>query len=550
MRSLCRHQRERRRIERHNQRAGKSASNHGQASSGFCQGHQRSRGNTSFVEIGPGSGAVATADGYSERHFGGKTFDAFDPPAHHAAAAALHDRLVSIGFGPDRAAALFGVKEIADVRASRAGYFDAFVLPHDAAGRAARFFVLHQPESEADLRTWLGDAAVDLLIEMAAIITVAGRRRSLVSATWFAGRLIFADARAYNAVWPDEPFADYVMPPGGDSVGLERVAPRTPRRATLDICCGAGAQTLAAAAYSETVVGVDLNPRALRFARFNAAVNRVDHATFVLGDVYEPLGDARFDAILANPPFVPWPPDDAELLYRGGGPTGDDVLARILAGAVARLEAHGSLAIVADFANVASLAERIARWQGESRRTLIVLQHNYELLAYAETHAAHHDDPARRQAQVVRLLQHFKSAEIQTLDFGYIVQEAASGSTHVVRTAAPLAASISADVAAWFAHQRRLATDDISDTVLELAPGLGLVDVAERAPDGKTGASCYVAPGPASLHEPGAVSRPAFALLIRVAAGNVRPRDVTDEAAARELRELLQRGLVRLQATS
>jgi len=26
------------------------------------------------------------------------------------------------------------VKEIADVRASRAGYFDAFVLPHDAAG--------------------------------------------------------------------------------------------------------------------------------------------------------------------------------------------------------------------------------------------------------------------------------------------------------------------------------------------------------------------------------------------------------------------------------
>jgi carbamoyltransferase len=499
--------------------------------------------------MGPGSGAVATADDFSERHFGGKTFAAFDPAAHRAAAAALHDHLAGIGFGPDRAAALFGLSEIADVRASRAGYFDAFVLPFDAAGRAARFFVLHQPEAEAELRGWLGDAAVDLLIEMAAIIPAGGRLRSLVSATWFAGRLIFADARAYNAIWPGEPFADYVMPPGGDSVGLERIAPRTPRRATLDICCGAGAQTLAAAAYSETVVGVDLNPRALRFARFNAAVNRVDHATFVLGDVYEPLGDVRFDAILANPPFVPWPPDDVELHYRGGGPTGDDVLARILAGAVARLDAHGSLSIVADLANVATLPERIARWQGESRRTLIVLQNHYEPLVYAETHAAHHDDSGRRQTQVVRLLRHFDDAGIQTLDFGYIVQDASPGSTFVVRTTAPLTTAIWGDVAAWFVHQRRLAADDRADAVLELAPGLGLVDVAERAPDGKASASCYVAPGPASLHEPGAVSRAAFALLIRVAAGGLRPRDVSDEAAARELLELLQRGLVRLQAS-
>jgi hypothetical protein len=150
--------------------------------------------------MGPGSGAVATADAYSERHFGGKTFAAFDPRAHGAAAAALHDHLVRIGFGPDRAAALFGLDEISDVRASRAAYFDAFALPHDAAGRAARFFVLHQPEPEGDLRAWLGDAAVDLLVEMAAIVTIAGLRRSLVSATWFAGCLIFADARAYNAV--------------------------------------------------------------------------------------------------------------------------------------------------------------------------------------------------------------------------------------------------------------------------------------------------------------------------------------------------------------
>jgi carbamoyltransferase len=496
----------------------------------------------------PSSGTITSADEYCERHFGSATFAAFDPaaPHHRAAAAALHDRFVEIGFGPEQAAAMFGLNGIADVRPSRTAYYDALVLPQNAAGRAARFFVLHEPQTEPDLRAWLGDAAVDLLTEMAGIVRLDDRLRSLVSASWFAGRLIFADARAYNVIWPGEPFADYVMPPGGDSVGLERVAPRAPRRSTLDVCCGAGAQTLAATAYSERVTGVDVNPRALRFARFNAAVNRADRATFVLGDVYEPLGDARFDAIVANPPFVPWPPGDAELLYRGGGSHGDDILARILAGAVARLEPHGSLTIVADLTNAASLAGRIAQWQGQPRRTLILLQHHYELLDYAETHAAHHDASAQRQAQTVRLLRHFEQSAIRSLDFGYVVQDGAPGPAQVQRTAAMLAGPISADVAAWFEHQRKLAAGDIADAPLHLAPGLRLVDVAERAAEGNVSTTCYVAPGPASIHEPGAVSRAAFALLIQVAAGGVRPRDVTEAGAAHELAGLLARGLVRL----
>jgi carbamoyltransferase len=488
-----------------------------------------------------------SADEYSARRFGAPAFAAFDPDSseHRNAAAALHDALVAAGFGPGRAAALFGLTEIASVRPSRTAYYDAFVLPNNAAGAAARFFVLHEPQPDAELRAWLGDAAVDFLTAMAALVPSDGRLRSLVSATWFAGRLIFADARAYNAIWPQAPFADYVMPPGGDSVGLERVAPRTHRRATLDLCCGAGAQTLAAAAYSERVVGVDVNERALRFARFNAAVNRVARAEFVYGDAYAPLGAARFDAIVANPPFVPWPEDDAELLYRGGGPRGDDVLARILSGAVEHLEPDGTLTIVADLANVASLPARIAEWQGEARRTLILLQHHHELLDYAETHAAHYDSSSERQAQTVRLLRHFERSGIRSLDFGYIVQDANAGPAFVQRTAAALAGSVSGDVAAWFAHQQQLARGEIADLPLQLAPHVALVDVAERPPAGEVTASCYVTPGPGSIHEAGAVSRAAFGLLIRVAAGGVRVRDVNDPAAVRELAMLLARGLLR-----
>ncbi len=488
------------------------------------------------------------ADEYSARHFGAATFAAFDPrnQAHRESATALRERLIATGFGPDRAAALFGLADVADVRATRTAFYDALMLPPDEAGAAARFFVLHEPQTEPELRAWLGDAAVDLLREMAALVEVDGQLRSLVSASWFAGVLIFADARAYNAFWPRDLFPDYVMPPGGDSVGLERVAPHAPRKAALDICCGSGAQTLAAAAYSTHVTGVDINPRALRFARFNAAANSIERADFVLSDVYEALGNARFDTIVANPPFVPWPPGDDELLYRGGGATGDDVVRRVLAGAVTRLEPGGALTIVADLTNVASLAERIAHWQGETRRTLVLVQRHYDLLEYAESHAAHRRrSGGERQTETVRLLQHFDGAGIKTLDFGYIVQDGLPGPALLQRTGAMLNSAISADVGAWFAHQRRLLAGNIEDARLSLAPELRLVDIAERAPDGTVSTSCYAAPGPRSIHENTAVSRGAFAVLMRVAAGGLRVRDIAEPDAARELVALLVRGLVR-----
>jgi carbamoyltransferase len=293
------------------------------------------------------------------------------------------------------------------------------------------------------------------------------------------------------------------------------------------------------------VTGVDRNPRALRFAQFNAAVNGIENATFVLGDLYAPLGDAQFDAILANPPFVPRPlDDDAELQYRGGGARGDDVVARIFAGAIAHLEPGGTLAVVADFADADELPERIRDWQGEARRTLILLQHRAALLAYAETHAAHLDDRVQRQAEVVRLVRHFHAASIRTLDFGYVVQAALPGSTQVERTTAALAADVSGEVAAWFAHQRQIDDGDADEFVL--APELRLVEVAERDADGRVEVPCYLAPGPASFYEARPVSRAAFGLLIRAAAGRIRAAEVTDPEDARELAALVARGLLRI----
>ena len=59
----------------------------------------------------------------------------------------------------------------------------------------------------------------------------------------------------------------------------------------LDLCCGSGVQGIAAAALrggNARVTCVDINPRAVRFARFNAALNGLDSRRFraAVGDLY------------------------------------------------------------------------------------------------------------------------------------------------------------------------------------------------------------------------------------------------------------------------
>ncbi|CAM9751899.1 unnamed protein product, partial [Heterosigma akashiwo] len=68
-----------------------------------------------------------------------------------------------------------------------------------------------------------------------------------------------------------------VMYVGPDSLGLVRHAPRKRVEKLLDLCCGSGIQGIVAAAsgYASSVVCVDINPRAVRFARANALLNGV-----------------------------------------------------------------------------------------------------------------------------------------------------------------------------------------------------------------------------------------------------------------------------------
>lgn len=96
---------------------------------------------------------------------------------------------------------------------------------------------------------------------------------------------------------------------------VERLAgvPVKPGMAVLDMGTGSGVAAIAAARRGARVVAVDMSPEAVRCARINALLNRVEDSVEVrCGDLFEPVRGERFDLVLFNPPFyagtprAPW----------------------------------------------------------------------------------------------------------------------------------------------------------------------------------------------------------------------------------------------------
>ena len=73
----------------------------------------------------------------------------------------------------------------------------------------------------------------------------------------------------------------------------------------LDVGCGYGVVGIAAAVFNPNlyVIMVDVNKRAVRLAKRNIKINRVNNAEVRRGNLYEPVKDMLFDCILSNPPI-------------------------------------------------------------------------------------------------------------------------------------------------------------------------------------------------------------------------------------------------------
>jgi HemK-related putative methylase len=111
----------------------------------------------------------------------------------------------------------------------------------------------------------------------------------------------------------------------------------------LDMGTGSGIGAIFAARAGYRVVGIDINPEAVRCARINALLNRLDDRIEVRqGDLFGPVAGEQFDLILFNPPFFRGEPRDRlDMAWRSA-----DVLERFAEGLPAALSPTGQALIV------------------------------------------------------------------------------------------------------------------------------------------------------------------------------------------------------------
>ncbi|MFL6293068.1 MAG: methyltransferase [Thermoanaerobaculia bacterium] len=111
----------------------------------------------------------------------------------------------------------------------------------------------------------------------------------------------------------------------------------------LDMGTGTGVGAVFLARRGWRVVAVDLNPEAVRCARINALLNRLEDRIEVRqGDLFGPVEGERFDLILFNPPFFRGEPNGLfDLAWRS-----PDVLERFAAGLPGALAEDGRALIL------------------------------------------------------------------------------------------------------------------------------------------------------------------------------------------------------------
>src|SRR3712207_2272084 len=123
-----------------------------------------------------------------------------------------------------------------------------------------------------------------------------------------------------------------------------------PRATALDLCTGSGILAVTAAMRgAREVTAVDVSRRAVLTARLNARLNGV-RVRALRGDLFAPVGDQRFDAIVSNPPYVPAEtdelPDSGPERAWDAGLDGRAFLDRLIAEAPGHLRPGGFLLVV------------------------------------------------------------------------------------------------------------------------------------------------------------------------------------------------------------
>lgn len=242
----------------------------------------------------------------------------------------------------------------------------------------------------------------------------AGTAVARTMLTPFAGVLV-----AHQPETGDE---DYVPGVNAASRTLASLTVRREVERALDLGTGSGIEALLAARHATTVVGTDINPRALEYASLGAELNG---ATLDLreGSLFDPVAGETFDLIVANPPYVVSP--DSDFVFRDSGRPDDSMCREVVRGAAAHLRPGGFATVLCNWIcrGPEDRWEPLANWVEDLDCDALVLAHGViDPLRYASRwNEPHRRDPEAYARAVGRWLDYYEREGIVGIGVGAVV---------------------------------------------------------------------------------------------------------------------------------
>ena len=281
-----------------------------------------------------------------------------------------------------------------------------------SAAVLARLFAYRDQVGRAELERVLSRSVCSALTEIGALLDRDGEFRSRLRLVPFFGLWLAADEA--------DGYLDPVMGPGATTLELGRALPPRFEGALLDLGTGAGSLALLAASRGAgPVVGTDIDPRAIAFARFNARLNDLE-VEWLVGDLLAPVAGRRFDWVVAQPPFVPSPQGMHAVTYLHGGARGDELCFALLGQLGSALSEQGQALVRFDTPPASTpLWRRVGSALGvEGLQTVLAVARGFDAdtlsIGYAAASFPGLDD--RYAEEVRRYRAHLRALDIERVD--------------------------------------------------------------------------------------------------------------------------------------